>query len=110
MGGGTLVGRGREGGREMGEIVDANTIRTASNIYVYRSSRQSYAPPPPPPGRVYVPSKINTSRSWWNSAETKRKKRVARYKLYAVEGKVKYSVKHGFRWIKNTCSRMVHGF
>ncbi|KAF9681518.1 hypothetical protein SADUNF_Sadunf05G0009900 [Salix dunnii] len=35
------------------------------------------------------------SSSWWNSPETKRKKRVAGYKFYAVEGRVKSSVKKG---------------
>ncbi|KAL9356004.1 hypothetical protein Peur_049257 [Populus x canadensis] len=47
------------------------------------------------------------SSSWWNSPETKRKKRVARYKLYAAEGRVKSSVKKGFRWVKKTFSRFV---
>ncbi|KAJ6876643.1 hypothetical protein NC651_029596 [Populus alba x Populus x berolinensis] len=39
-----------------------------------------------------------SAKSWWNSPETKRKKRVARYKLYAVEGKVKSSIKKGLCW------------
>lgn len=33
--------------------------------------------------------------------EMKRKKRVASYKVYTVEGKVKASVRSSFRWIKN---------
>ncbi|KAL2323688.1 hypothetical protein Fmac_028067 [Flemingia macrophylla] len=42
--------------------------------------------------------------------ETKRKKRIARYKVYAVEAKVKASLRNGIRWIKVTCSRLVHGY
>ena len=41
-------------------------------------------------------------KSWsLNDPELKRKKRVAGYKVYAVEGKVKGSVRKGFRWIKD---------
>ncbi|KAJ6883360.1 hypothetical protein NC652_030553 [Populus alba x Populus x berolinensis] len=49
-----------------------------------------------------------SAKSWWNSPETKRKKRVARYKLYAVEGKVKSSIKKGLCWVKRTCYRIIH--
>ncbi|KAE9598165.1 hypothetical protein Lalb_Chr15g0077641 [Lupinus albus] len=37
---------------------------------------------------------------WWNDPEKKRKRRVAKYKVYASEGKFKHSIKKGFRWIK----------
>ena len=33
--------------------------------------------------------------------ETKRKKRVASYNVYTVEGKLKASVRSSFKWIKN---------
>ncbi|KNA02828.1 hypothetical protein SOVF_214960 [Spinacia oleracea] len=33
--------------------------------------------------------------------ESKRKKRVASYNMFSVEGKLKSSVKNGFKWIKN---------
>ncbi|KAK7269637.1 hypothetical protein RIF29_22370 [Crotalaria pallida] len=42
--------------------------------------------------------------------EAKRKKRIARYKVYAVEGKVKATLRNGIRWIKDKCSRIVHGY
>lgn len=42
--------------------------------------------------------------------QTKRKKRIAKYKVYAVEGKVKDTIRNGIRWIKHTCSRIVHGY
>ncbi|XP_065850185.1 uncharacterized protein [Euphorbia lathyris] len=45
-----------------------------------------------------------------NDPELQRKKRVAGYKVYAVEGKVKGSFKKSFRWIKDRYSRLVYGF
>ncbi|KAF6177108.1 hypothetical protein GIB67_005096 [Kingdonia uniflora] len=50
-------------------------------------------------------------KSWsLNDPEMKRRKRVAKYKIYAVEGKVKSTFSRGLRWIKNKCSEIVHGF
>ncbi|KAL7084104.1 hypothetical protein ACP275_14G204200 [Erythranthe tilingii] len=46
----------------------------------------------------------------WHDGEWKRRKRVAKYKFYSVEGKVKNSFRKGLRWFKKTCSRIVHGF
>lgn len=45
-----------------------------------------------------------------NGAEMQRKKRVASYKVYSVEGKMKMSWKKSFRWIKNRCSQVVYGW
>ncbi|CAK9322283.1 unnamed protein product [Citrullus colocynthis] len=42
--------------------------------------------------------------------EAKRRKRIAKYKVYTVEGRVKDSLRKGLRWIKDRCSRIVHGF
>nr|KYP74219.1 hypothetical protein KK1_006889 [Cajanus cajan] len=51
------------------------------------------------------------AKPWsFGDPETKRRKRIARYKVYAVEGKVKASLRNGIRWIKDTCSRIVHGY
>ena len=51
-----------------------------------------------------------TSKPWgFTDPEMKRKKRIAKYKVYTVEGKVKASLKKGLRWIKNKCSQIVHG-
>ncbi|RCV23663.1 hypothetical protein SEVIR_5G023733v4 [Setaria viridis] len=36
--------------------------------------------------------------------EMKRRRRVAGYKVYAVEGKVKASIRRGLRWFKRKCS------
>ncbi|KAI3714556.1 hypothetical protein L6452_21512 [Arctium lappa] len=50
------------------------------------------------------------SRIWsLNDPELQRKKRVASYKAYSVEGKVKGSIKKSFRWIKDRYTKMVYG-
>ncbi|KAF7147215.1 hypothetical protein RHSIM_Rhsim03G0231300 [Rhododendron simsii] len=57
------------------------------------------------------PSNGSTSKSWsLGDPELQRKKRVASYKAYTVEGKVKGSIRKSFRWIKDTCNLMVHGW
>ncbi|KAM7279198.1 hypothetical protein ACFE04_006332 [Oxalis oulophora] len=66
------------------------------------------------PPTVYKKRKDSSSshsslKSWWNDPETKRKKRVAKYKLYAMEGKVKSSLKKSVKWMKKKYSRIVHG-
>lgn len=40
------------------------------------------------------------SSSWFSDPETKRRKRVAKYKLVAVEGKAKQTVRNSLRWLK----------
>ncbi|GAB4842576.1 hypothetical protein Ancab_012552 [Ancistrocladus abbreviatus] len=56
-------------------------------------------------------SKSSSSSSWrFSDPELQRKKRVASYKVYAVEGKMKGSLRKSFRWIKNTCSHSVFGW
>ena len=45
--------------------------------------------------------KSKTSRSWLHSdPEVKRKKRVATYKVFSMEGKFKQSVRTSCRWLK----------
>ncbi|CAI9100623.1 OLC1v1037756C1 [Oldenlandia corymbosa var. corymbosa] len=51
------------------------------------------------------------SKSWsFSDPELQRKKRVASYKVYAVEGKVKGSFKKSFRWIKERYTKVVYGW
>ncbi|KAL5698663.1 hypothetical protein ACHQM5_029669 [Ranunculus cassubicifolius] len=86
----------------------------------------SYSPcplaPPIQPAKL-APSKLaspdNTSRSSSTpssiinrdkDSDIKRKKRIAKYNVYSVEGRIKASFRNGFRWIKNKCSRIAHGF
>ncbi|XP_052202349.1 uncharacterized protein LOC127808058 [Diospyros lotus] len=44
-----------------------------------------------------------------NDPEMKRKKRIATYNMFATEGKVKSSVKDGFKWIKSKFSDVRYG-
>ncbi|OEL16270.1 hypothetical protein BAE44_0022711 [Dichanthelium oligosanthes] len=49
--------------------------------------------------------------SWWSGdPEAKRRRRVAGYKAYAVEARVKASLRKGFRWIKNRCTGLVRRY
>ncbi|CAI9757686.1 unnamed protein product [Fraxinus pennsylvanica] len=65
------------------------------------------------------PAKINkqkikdssSSKTWsLNDPELQRKKRIASYKAYSMEGKMKGSFKKSFSWIKETCNHVVHGW
>jgi hypothetical protein len=40
----------------------------------------------------------------------KRRRRVASYKAYSVEGKMKASLRRGLRWFKGKCSEIFHGW
>ncbi|KAE9453391.1 uncharacterized protein LOC131310661 [Rhododendron vialii] len=86
-------------------------------------STNSYAAPKLPPAQLDKELKIKkgkvnngigspSSKNWslMNDPEFQRKKRVASYKAYAVEGKMKGSFKKSFRWIKDTCNQVVHGW
>lgn len=42
------------------------------------------------------------------NSEAKRRKRVASYKSYTIEGKLKDSIRDSFRWIKNKYSSILH--
>ncbi|XP_023000635.1 uncharacterized protein LOC111494881 [Cucurbita maxima] len=53
----------------------------------------------------------STSKSWsFKDPELQRKTRVAGYKVYAVEGKMKGSLRKSFRWIKNTYTHVIYGW
>ncbi|KAG6575464.1 hypothetical protein SDJN02_24178, partial [Cucurbita argyrosperma subsp. argyrosperma] len=53
----------------------------------------------------------SSSKSWsFKDPELQRKTRVAGYKVYAVEGKMKGSLRKSFRWIKNTYTQVVYGW
>ncbi|PRQ46881.1 hypothetical protein RchiOBHm_Chr2g0093771 [Rosa chinensis] len=52
----------------------------------------------------------SVSKSWsFSDPELQRKKRVASYKVYTVEGKLKGTLRKSFRWLKETCDRVVYG-
>ncbi|KAK1413851.1 hypothetical protein QVD17_29587 [Tagetes erecta] len=55
-------------------------------------------------------NKRPVSRIWrLTDPELQRKKRIASYKAYAVEGRVKASIRKSFRWIKERYSKIVYG-
>ncbi|KAF9612614.1 hypothetical protein IFM89_002210 [Coptis chinensis] len=53
----------------------------------------------------------SSSKIWnFNDPELQRKKRVASYKVYSVEGKVKGSFRKNFRWLKERYTQVVYGW
>ena len=51
------------------------------------------------------------TKSWsLSDPEFQRRKRVASYKMYSVEGKVKGSFRKSFRWLKYKYSQVVYGW
>ncbi|XVE73394.1 hypothetical protein DITRI_Ditri11bG0114600 [Diplodiscus trichospermus] len=90
------------------EIVSGKNSSVGSNQIF--SSRSRSPELPPVSTRTTRPSQ-GASKPWgFTDPEMKRKKRIAKYKVYTVEGKVKASLKKGLRWIKNKCSQIVHGY
>ncbi|KAL0908058.1 hypothetical protein M5K25_022524 [Dendrobium thyrsiflorum] len=88
-----------------------------------------YRGPPPP---SFDPRSFNTSHAssysqkemrlkkvkgscsfkggWFNDPEVQRRKRIAGYKIYSVEGKVKGSLKNSIRWLKDKYYQVVYGW
>lgn len=53
----------------------------------------------------------SSSKIWcFSDPELQRKKRVASYKVYGVEGKMKGSLRNSFRWIKDKYTHVVNGW
>ena len=53
----------------------------------------------------------SSSKNWsFNDPELQRKKRVASYKVYGVEGKLKGSLRKSFKWLKDRYTRVVYGW
>ncbi|KAL6649786.1 hypothetical protein ACP70R_014010 [Stipagrostis hirtigluma subsp. patula] len=66
-------------------------------------------PPPLPATKAGGGGGVGSSAWCFSDPEMKRRRRVASYKAYSVEGKVKSSLRRGFRWIKAKCSELIHG-
>ncbi|CAN1168659.1 hypothetical protein LINPERPRIM_LOCUS19328 [Linum perenne] len=58
-------------------------------------------------GKEHVGSK---SRGLKVDPEFGRKRRVASYNAYAMEGKMKGSLRKSLRWVKDACNMVVHGW
>lgn len=53
----------------------------------------------------------SSSKSWaFGDPEFQRKKRVASYKMYSVEGKMKGSLRRSFRWLKDKYTQVLYGW
>ncbi|KAL5728714.1 hypothetical protein ACHQM5_001764 [Ranunculus cassubicifolius] len=79
----------------------------------HRSYSASYASsmPPTDPKLKKVKSSGSSSKIWnFNDPELQRKKRVASYKVYSVEGKLKGSFRKNWRWLKDRYSQVVYGW
>ncbi|KAL3655726.1 hypothetical protein CASFOL_000122 [Castilleja foliolosa] len=84
-----------------------NDFRSYSVSYTSSSSSYSSAAAAAPPPKL---KKGKSTNSWnLNDAEFQRKRRVASYKVYSVEGKVKGSFSKSFRWFKHRCTQVVYG-
>ncbi|MQL80224.1 hypothetical protein Taro_012679 [Colocasia esculenta] len=59
-----------------------------------------------------VSATSSSSKGLWGfkDPELQRKKRIAGYKMYTVEGRMKISVTRSFRWLKDRYTQMVYGF
>ncbi|KAL3725326.1 hypothetical protein ACJRO7_030351 [Eucalyptus globulus] len=103
------------GGDRRMEIVSGKGLGACHRPY---SPTTHHPPPPPMPARDSWSGHHGggaagaaAAKPWgFTDPEMKRKKRIARYKAYTVEGRVKASLRRGFQWIKNRCSQMVHGY
>ncbi|KAL5996314.1 hypothetical protein ACLOJK_026390 [Asimina triloba] len=97
------------------EIVHGRTFTSTHTYYgppVPASSYDHHPHPHPQPRTKQTKAPSSSSSSAWgfNDPEMKRRKRVAKYKMYAVEGKVKSSFRKSFRWLKRRCSELVHSW
>lgn len=83
-----------------------------NQIYVMNASPEGGVPPRVTRQSYRAASAAAAATKPWGftDPEMKRKKRIAKYKVYTVEGKVKSSLKKGLRWIKNKCSEIIHGY
>ncbi|KAK9280877.1 hypothetical protein L1049_003768 [Liquidambar formosana] len=97
------------GGERKVEIVSGKSF----NVNQLYSTTRAHSPDlhPVPPRVTRFSHSSSASKPWgFDDPETKRRKRIAKYKVYTVEGKVKASLRNGLRWIKNKCSQIVHGY
>ncbi|KFK37980.1 hypothetical protein AALP_AA3G054700 [Arabis alpina] len=108
-----------EGDRNL-QLVEHVDLRSVKGIYVVREPKRtrvpmssdlwrkvSYKDLPVRPRRSS--SRSTSLKGWWNDPEIKRKRRVAKYKLYSAEGRMKQSLRKSYKWIKIQCSKFIHG-
>lgn len=105
----------------MGRFYEAEAPRSMQDLRSYSTSYANHTSTnhdQVPAGKEII--KMKKSKSTFGSASTKswslsdpelqRKKRVAGYKVYTVEGKMKGSLRKSFKWMKNTYNQMINGW
>ncbi|KAM0876471.1 hypothetical protein ACQ4PT_036158 [Festuca glaucescens] len=92
-------------------------LRCYSSSYVTPKKAAGTTWPSPAPSSISSSSSSATgskAKTWSGGfgsapAELRRKGRVAGYRVYGAEGKVKVSLKNGVRWLKSKCTQVVDG-
>ncbi|KEH43095.1 hypothetical protein MtrunA17_Chr1g0192561 [Medicago truncatula] len=82
-------------------------IRVARSRDNTSTSCYSNYEPSPPRNRVGIVSNPFPQSLWWNDKDSKRKRRVATYRLYAAQGKLKSSLQKGYHRFKIACKKIV---
>nr|GMD60906.1 Cell wall integrity and stress response component 1 like [Ipomoea batatas]GMD66717.1 Cell wall integrity and stress response component 1 like [Ipomoea batatas]GMD68890.1 Cell wall integrity and stress response component 1 like [Ipomoea batatas]GMD70945.1 Cell wall integrity and stress response component 1 like [Ipomoea batatas] len=77
------------------EVVSGRSFGSVNQMYgANRIRSPDLAPVPPRRSDVTA-----TSMPWsFNDPEMKRRKRIAKYKVYTIEGRMKASIRNGLRW------------
>ncbi|TVU34148.1 hypothetical protein EJB05_15977, partial [Eragrostis curvula] len=80
--------------------------------YEYSGGSAAGAAPPAEGGGGEVTRSKSSKRRWLElgDPDMERKRRVASYKAYAVEGRVKGSFRKSFKWIKDRYNHLVYGW
>ncbi|WOK95765.1 hypothetical protein Cni_G04472 [Canna indica] len=86
-------------------------FRSYSTSHAYSYNGGGYGAPSDFKGKADYGASSSSNKGGWvfSDPEFQRKRRVASYKAYAVEGKVKGSLRRSFRWLKDKYSRVVYG-
>jgi hypothetical protein len=107
----------RDGGMQIDSYYGGRTL--PASMQDLRSYSVSYGGSSAQPNQIVKEVKMkkgkssvgSISKSWsFTDPELQRKKRVAGYKVYAVEGKVKGSLRKSFRWIKKSYTQVLYGW
>ncbi|XAR70775.1 hypothetical protein NMG60_11027759 [Bertholletia excelsa] len=107
-----------DGGKQMESYYAYGPGSNPHDLRSYSASYSSkYAPPPATQAGTVKNLKKgksavgSSSKSWgFGDAEFQRKKRVASYKAYTVEGKVKGSFRKSFKWLKDRYTQALYGW
>lgn len=89
-----------------------NNFRSYSIPYDFNESNSNkYAPKEMKLKKGKSTNGSSSLKGCWilSDPEIQRKKRVAGYKSFALEGKMKGSFRKSFKWVKDRCSQVFHG-